>query len=94
MNESTVVVGSGAAGVHAAQTLVDQNIPVVMLDVGVERDPYYDDNTPQESFVKLRRTDPDQYKYFLGKNWEALSAAGASVPTKEGAGKAIHTAAG
>jgi choline dehydrogenase-like flavoprotein len=56
----------------SAQTLVDAGKQVTMLDVGA-MNPDYDDMVPEEDdFLTLRRTDPEQYRYFLGSNIEGV----------------------
>ncbi len=65
-----VVVGSGATGAMAAQTLVERGANVTMLDAG-RWDRRYADLVPEQSFVALRRGDPAQFRYFLGDDLEA-----------------------
>ena len=67
-----IVVGSGVSAVHAAWPLVKAGRAVTMLDVG------YDDNTyeaaiPDAPFTVIRQSDPEQYRYFLGNNFEGIS---------------------
>ncbi len=66
-----LIVGSGCSGAMAAQTLVDAGREVAMLDAGNE-------NTlmspvPQGDFLTLRKTDPEQYRYFLGEDAEGVT---------------------
>jgi hypothetical protein len=68
-----VVIGSGCAGAMAAQTLVEAKANVVMLDVGVSN-PKYHKTVPDKDFLSIRRTEKDQYKYFLGEEIEGVSA--------------------
>jgi choline dehydrogenase-like flavoprotein len=69
-----IVVGSGPSGAQAAKRAVDDGLFVTMVDVGID-----DERTrgliPSGSFEELRRTDPDQYRYFVGEisNETALS---------------------
>ena len=67
-----IVVGSGATGSMAAQTLVDGGARVLMLDAGVVDD-HYRRLVPSKSFVAIRRTDPDQFRYLLGENFEGAA---------------------
>ncbi|HUB93415.1 MAG TPA: GMC oxidoreductase [Verrucomicrobiae bacterium] len=77
-----IVVGSGCSGAIAAQTLVDAGKQVAMLDVG-ETNPVYQSLIPDEDFLTLRKTDPEQYKYFIGEHAQGVvltdSAKGAQV---------------
>jgi hypothetical protein len=75
-----VVVGSGACGSMAAQTLVESGRTVLMLDGG-RRDARWASIVPDAPFVKLRTTDPEQHRYFLGDDFESL----ANVTVKTGA---------
>ncbi len=75
-----IVVGSGACGSMAAQTLVESGRSVLMLDGG-RRDDRWASVIPDESFLKLRKTDPAQHRYFLGDDFESL----ASLAIKTGA---------
>lgn len=73
-----VVVGSGACGSMAAQTLVEAGRNVLMLDGG-RRDNRWASIIPDEPYLTLRKTDPSQYRYFLGEDFESL--AGLAVKT-------------
>lgn len=65
-----IVVGTGPAGVHAAQTLLEAGKTIMVMDGGEEReDPIHVEN----DFFQIRRTDPGQYRLFLGENFEALN---------------------
>lgn len=66
-----IIVGSGASAVHAAWPLVDAGIDVIMLDVG-QPPGVYGDLIPEKSFPEIRRTDPNQHRYFLGDRFEGL----------------------
>ncbi len=55
----------------AAQTLIDSGAKVLMLDVG-EHDEKYS-GIPQKSFIDIRKNDNDQYKYWLGEDFEAIA---------------------
>ncbi len=67
-----LVVGSGASGAMAAQTLSDGGGRVAVLDVG-ERDETYRELIPPGDFTTIRTTDPEQHAYFLGRDYEGLS---------------------
>jgi hypothetical protein len=66
-----IVVGSGATGAQAAQTLVEHGAKVAMLDVG-HRDEKYRGLIPDQDFTTLRRQDVDQHRYFVGENLEGV----------------------
>ncbi|HET6348505.1 MAG TPA: GMC oxidoreductase [Candidatus Krumholzibacteria bacterium] len=67
-----IVVGSGMAGVHAAQTLVDAGARVLMLDGGATAQPATEPPAGK-SFVALRQNDREQHRYFLGDRLEAIA---------------------
>ncbi len=67
-----IVIGSGIAGAHAAQTLAEQGVQVAMLDVG-KTDTHYRNISPRNDFVSLRRNDEEQHHYLLGEDAESLS---------------------
>lgn len=67
-----IVVGSGASGVTAAQTLVERGARVLMLDAGFY-DERYAQMIPRKTFVEIRRTEPDQYRYLLGERFESAA---------------------
>jgi choline dehydrogenase-like flavoprotein len=66
-----IVVGSGCSGAIAAQTLVEAGANVTTLDVGVKNDSAV--KIPDKDFLTLRRTDPRQYRYFIGNNADGVS---------------------
>jgi hypothetical protein len=66
-----LVVGSGCSGAIASQTLVEAGANVTMLDVGVKNDGGI--KIPDKDFVTLRKTDAQQYRYFIGKNAEGVN---------------------
>jgi len=68
-----IVVGSGPSGVQAAQTLLEGKMNVLMLDVGIKQDRFYQDLLPANNFTELRESDPNQHNYFLGKNLESVA---------------------
>ncbi|WP_447986179.1 hypothetical protein [Nitrospira sp. Nam74] len=66
-----IVVGSGATGAQAAQTLVEHGAKVAMLDVG-HRDEKYKDLIPNQDFTTLRQQDTNQHRYFVGDELEGI----------------------
>lgn len=64
-----IVVGSGPSGVQSAQTLLEAGCSVLMLDVGVEESGA---ELPKNNFLDIRKNDDDQYKIWLGENFEGL----------------------
>ncbi len=70
MELDAVVVGSGPSGAQAAKELVEAGLQVAMLDVGFD-EPALAASIPAVPFSELRRTDPDQRRYFLGENGDA-----------------------
>ena len=67
-----LVVGSGASGAMAAQTLGVEGVRVGVVDVG-ERDATYGELVPATDFTTIRTTDPEQHAYFLGREYDGLS---------------------
>jgi choline dehydrogenase-like flavoprotein len=66
-----IVVGSGPGGVNAAAALVEAGCTVCILDYG-NQDSGYQELVPKESFTEIRRSDPDQHRYFLGDRFEGV----------------------
>ena len=66
-----ILIGSGASGVQAAQTLIEQGQKVLLLDVGTTG-LNYDSTLPKMDFEQIRRTDAQQMDYILGKNFEGF----------------------
>lgn len=73
-----IVVGSGASATSAAFPLVEAGLRVLMLDVG-RADAHYAALIPDAPFSELRRTDPDQHRYFLGDSFEGVPFGGTRV---------------
>ena len=73
-----IVVGSGATGAQAAQTLVEGNGKVAMLDVGITDDKYKN-LVPDADFVSIRERDLGQHSYFLGTEFEGIPWGGIKV---------------
>ncbi|HET7301770.1 MAG TPA: hypothetical protein VFI74_00380 [Candidatus Saccharimonadales bacterium] len=67
-----IVVGSGCSGAMAAQTLIEAGKQVTMLDVGVQN-PDYDTAVPSQDYLTIRKTDPNQHHYLIGKKAEGLT---------------------
>ncbi len=67
-----LVVGSGASGVHSAWPLAEAGVRVGMLDVG-NQERHYEPLIPSKSFLEIRRSDPEQHRYFLGDRFEGIS---------------------
>jgi choline dehydrogenase-like flavoprotein len=72
------VVGSGPSGALAASRLVEAGARVLMLDVGNDDDQYRQ-QIPDRSFSEIRRSDPDQRRYFLGESMEGVPLEGSRV---------------
>ncbi|MGE4231820.1 MAG: hypothetical protein AB7F43_00685 [Bacteriovoracia bacterium] len=66
-----IIVGSGCSAAHCAATLLGKNVKVLMIDFG--NDSSLEESIPNKSFLDIRRTDPKQSEYFLGKNYEGIS---------------------
>jgi choline dehydrogenase-like flavoprotein len=72
-----IIVGSGASGVSAAWPLVNAGLKVLMLDQGKKEK----DSTPQHtSFLKKRKSDDNQWKVFLGKDFSGISSTSSESP--------------
>ena len=63
-----VVIGSGAAGVSAAIPLVDAGLRVLMVDGG--QTPRVE--VPAGEYLELRRQDPRQWDWMVGRDYHAL----------------------
>jgi choline dehydrogenase-like flavoprotein len=73
-----VVVGSGPGGVNAAARLVEAGRSVVMVDYG-NRDARYAGMIPHKPFSEIRRTEPEQHRFFLGDRFEGIPFGGVRV---------------
>lgn len=78
MTADVIVVGSGPGGVNAAAPLVAAGRRVLLLDHGNE-DQRYAPLIPRRSFPEIRRSDPEQHRYFLGDRFEGLPLGGVRV---------------
>lgn len=67
-----IVVGSGAAGVHAAWALAARGLSVALVDYG-NRDHVYAPLVAPRPWSELRRLDEGQHRYFLGDRFEGVS---------------------
>ena len=67
-----IVIGSGPAGVHAAQTLVEAGKNVAVIDVGFN-DEHYAKLVPDDDFENIRKNNPSQYRFFLGDKFESIN---------------------
>ena len=72
MTYDVIIVGSGASAVTAAYPLVEAGLTVAILDYG-NKDEIYKTLVPDTSFMDIRRSDPAQYRYFLGNNFEGIA---------------------
>jgi choline dehydrogenase-like flavoprotein len=68
-----IVIGSGATGSMAAQTLIEGGARVLMLDGGLHDDTCAARIPPGKTFTQIRRSDPEQYRYFLGDDFAAAA---------------------
>ena len=66
-----IIIGSGLTGVHAAQTLVEANKKVLMLDVGYTNKKI-NESEVSNSFLDLRKNNTAQKDFILGKNLESI----------------------
>lgn len=64
-----LVVGSGATGVHFAQTLLDRGETVELVDVGFERPVA---PLPDANFSELKERHSDPQRFFLGDDGDAV----------------------
>lgn len=67
--KNTIVVGSGASGVHFALSLLKKGYDVTMLDVGYQKSEVLN---PKDSFIELKANLDDTVSYFLGTDFEAF----------------------
>jgi len=66
-----IVVGSGCTGAMAAQTLIEKGVKVLMLDAGEQNSTKT--NIPDKAFADIRRSDSEQYKYWIGEDFEGIN---------------------
>jgi choline dehydrogenase-like flavoprotein len=65
-----LIVGSGPSGSHAAMEAAAAGCKVGLVDVGYT-DSHFEGLVPNRPFSEIRRSDPNQHKYFLGDDPEA-----------------------
>jgi hypothetical protein len=68
-----IVVGTGPTGAQATQTLIEAGAEVLVLDVAVKPDTKKLDSIPNKDYLKIRRDDASQRRYFLGENYEGIT---------------------
>lgn len=78
IGSDVIVVGSGATGSMAAQTIIESGGSVLMLDAG-RTDPHYAGLLPEQNYLAIRRSDPEQYRYLLGERFESVLASSSST---------------
>jgi hypothetical protein len=66
-----IVVGSSFCGVMAAKTLIDAGAKVLLLDVGVSLNT--EKKATENSFINIRKNDPNQSDFLIGNQFEALA---------------------
>lgn len=64
-------MGSGFCGVMAAKTLLEAGVKVRMLDVGISSK--IEATSTENSFINIRKNDPNQSDFLIGKEFEALA---------------------
>lgn len=67
-----IVVGSGCSGAMAAQTLVEADLNVTMVDGGITNTENTDLPADQR-FVDMRKNDPAQFNYLIGNQGQGIS---------------------
>ncbi len=78
IDSDVIVVGSGATGSMAAQTIIEGGGSVLMLDAG-RTDRHYAGLLPEQNYLEIRRTDPEQHRYLLGESFESVLASSSST---------------
>jgi choline dehydrogenase-like flavoprotein len=71
-----VIIGSGPAGVSAAFPLVEAGLRVLMIDPGAGPG----EALPEMSYRALRKSAEDQWRFFVGKEFQALRQEGEGSP--------------
>lgn len=77
-SSDVLVIGSGISGACAAYRLVELGATTRVLDVGQD-DPASRAAIPDKPFQELRRGDPNQAAYFIGRNREGVPGKGVVV---------------
>jgi choline dehydrogenase-like flavoprotein len=70
MSDAIAVIGSGPAGVSAARPLVEANLPVTLIDAGVEPSSSIPPTRP--TLAALRSGDPDAWRYLVGEDLRGM----------------------
>ncbi|MCI0651514.1 MAG: NAD(P)/FAD-dependent oxidoreductase [Planctomycetes bacterium] len=71
LDADVAIIGSGPAGVHAAYPLVEAGVRVVVIDGG-ETEPALLGAAPEAGFEEIRRSDPEQHRWFLGEDLSGI----------------------
>jgi len=66
-----LIIGSGASAVHTALPLVEAGRDVLMVDVGITDDKK-NKLIPKDDWKTNREKDEDQWRYFLGEDFEGI----------------------
>jgi choline dehydrogenase-like flavoprotein len=70
------IIGTGPAGVSATFPLLARGLRVVMIDGGDLVGPA----PPQANYLDARRNDPEQWRWMIGEDFQALRGYGQSSP--------------
>ncbi len=70
-----LIIGSGPAGAHAAQALVEAGASVIMIDGGNDATTALAE-APDRNFVDVRKSDVNQYRWFLGDDLSGIPVSG------------------
>ena len=76
-----VIIGSGPGGVNAAYPLCEAGLNVKMIDFG-NTDYKYRPLVPEKDFLRIRLSDTQQHRYFLGDEFEGILLGNIRVGTK------------
>ena len=68
MDADIIIAGSGPSGVSAAFPLLIAGLNVTMVDAGKVST----SSIPKGNYIENRYFDNEQWKYFLGENFESL----------------------
>lgn len=71
-----IIIGSGPAGAHAACPLVQAGKTVAMIDGGNTAPKWTNDDASPGNFEDVRRSDPAQYRWFLGEDLSGIPVDG------------------
>ncbi len=70
-----LIIGSGPAGAHAAQALVEAGASVIMIDGGNDAATALAE-APDRNFTDVRKNDANQYRWFLGDDLSGIPVSG------------------